>query len=213
VSSAEAAAIDRSVTERYAQTMDAAQEQILLKRIRAGDDTGFEVLVKQHAERVTRLAWRLLGRREDAEDLAQEAFLRLHRALPKFRGESRVSTWLYRTVTRLAIDQMRRDRLRSRLFFSRATNDDLDPVDLAHDPRANPARELLNQQAMRQLQVVLSTLTPRQRAIFILRHQEGLPIREIATLLDLGEGTVKSHLHRAVSRLRRDLADFHEEMS
>jgi len=213
VSSAEAAAIDRSVTERYAQTMDAAQEQILLERIRSGDDTGFEILVKQHAERVTRLAWRLLGRREDAEDLAQEAFLRLHRALPTFRGDSRISTWLYRTVTRLAIDQMRRDRLRQRLFFTRRQTDDPDPVDLASDPRANPARDLRTKQAMQKLQSALADLSPRQCAIFNLRHYEGLTLKEIAALLDLGEGTVKSHLHRAVTSLRKELSDFHEELS
>ena len=213
MSSAEAAAIDRSVSERYAQTMDAAQEQILLERIRSGDEAGFEILVRQHAERVTRLAWRLLGRREDAEDLAQEAFLRLHRALPKFRGDSLISTWLYRTVTRLAIDQMRRDRLRQRLFFSRRHTEDPDPVELASDPRANPARDLRTHQAMQQLQSALADLSPRQRAIFTLRHYEGLPIKEIASLLDLGEGTVKSHLHRAVTSLRKELSDFHEELS
>ena len=117
MTSVEAAVVDRPFAERYAQTMDAAQEQILLDRIRSGDETGFEILVRQHAEQVTRLAWRLLGRREDAEDVAQEAFLRLHRALPKFRGDSRVSTWLYRTVTRLAIDQRQRKRSQSTPSF------------------------------------------------------------------------------------------------
>ena len=213
MSSTEAAVIDRPATGRYAQPMDAAQEHRLLERIKSGEDDGFEILVRQHAERVTRLAWRLLGRREDAEDLAQEAFLRLHKALPKFRGDSRVSTWLYRTVTRLAIDQMRRDRLRQRLFFSRHTDNELDPVETASDPRANPARELHARQAIQQLQMALSDLSPRQRAIFTLRHYEGLQIKEIAALLDLGEGTVKSHLHRAVTSLRRELADFHEELS
>lgn len=212
MSRAETVAIDRTSPERYVQTMDAVQEQKLLERIRAGEDACFELLVKQHAERVTRLAWRLLGRRDDAEDLAQEAFLRLHRALPTFRGDSRVSTWLYRTVTRLAIDQMRRDRIRQRLFFSCRHVEEFDPIEQARDPRANPARDLQTHQAMLKLQSALADLSPRQRAIFTLRHYEGLPLKEIAALLDLGEGTVKSHLHRAVTSLRKDLADFYEDM-
>jgi len=208
--SAEAAFVDRSLARRYAQRMDGAQERILLERIRAGDENGFEILVKQHADKVTGLAWRLLGNREEAEDLTQEAFLRLYHALPKFRGESRVSTWLYRTVTRLAIDHLRRERLKRRLFFTRRHEDDIDPVDLASDPRDNPARDLHNKQSMLRLRQTLEKLSPRQRAIFTLRHYEGLPLKEIAGLLELQEGTVKAHLHRAVTILRSELADFHE---
>lgn len=211
MSSVEAAVINGTLTDRCARTMDDAQEQRLLERIRAGDQASFEILVKQHADKVTGLAWRLLGQREDAEDLAQEAFLRLHRALPKFRGESKVSTWLYRTVTRLAIDHMRRERLKRRLFFTRRHADDVDPVELASDPRDNPAGDLNNKQAMLRLRQALARLSPRQRAIFTLRHYEGLPLKEIAAILALREGTVKAHLHRAVTSLRNDLADFRED--
>ena len=212
MSSAIAAAIDRTFAGRYARNMDKVQEQALLEQIRSGDEGGFEILVKQHADRVTGLAWRLLGHREEAEDIAQEAFLRLHRALPKFRGDSRVSTWLYRTVTRLAIDFMRRERLKRRLFFSRRDEDDLDPVELASDPRDNPERDLNAKQAMHRLRRALRSLSPRQRAIFTLRHYEGLPLREIAELLDLEEGTVKTHLHRAVTVLRSELTEFQEDL-
>ena len=71
-----------------------SEEQAIVERIRNGDESGFEVLVKEHTGKIVGLAWRLVGNREDAEDLAQEAFLRLHRSLPDFRGESRISTWL-----------------------------------------------------------------------------------------------------------------------
>jgi len=211
VSSAEAAVIDRNFAGRYARDMDKVQERILLEQIRSGDEAGFEILVKQHADRVTGLAWRLLGHRQEAEDIAQEAFLRLHRALPEFRGDSRVSTWLYRTVTRLAIDFMRRERLKRRLFFSRRDEDDFDPVDLASDPRDNPERDLNGKQAVRRLRQALGRLSPRQRAIFTLRHYEGMSLREIAELLDIEEGTVKTHLHRAVTALRSELTEFQED--
>lgn len=187
-----------------------AEEQALLQRIRAGDEISFEALVKQHAGAVIGLAWRLIGHREDAEDLAQEAFLRLHRALPAFRGDSKISTWLYRTTTRLAIDHLRRERLKRRLFFLRAREDDADPVELAGDTRRDPGREAATRESMIRLRQAMKLLSPRQQVVFTLRHHEGLSLREIADHLQMETGTVKSHLHRAVTLLRRELADYYE---
>ena len=93
MSTATAAIVDSLPKSGYSQKMTAAEEQQLLERIRAGDDSGFEQLVREHTGKVIGLAWRLLGSREEAEDLAQEAFLRLHRSLAGFRGDSRISTW------------------------------------------------------------------------------------------------------------------------
>jgi RNA polymerase sigma-70 factor (ECF subfamily) len=210
VSTATAAIVDSFPESGYSQKMTAAEEQQLLERIRAGDDSGFERLVREHTAKVVGLAWRLLGSREDAEDLAQEAFLRLHRSLPGFRGDSRVSTWLYRTTTRLAIDHLRRERIKRRLFFFRQDNSAPDPVEKAGDTRPDPGRALQSQEAMRLLRTSLGRLSPRQQVIFTLRHYEGLPLKEIAEHLDLETGTVKAHLHRAVTQLRRDLADYRE---
>ena len=192
--------------------MDNTQEQLLLERIRAGDQAGFETLMRQHASKVVGLATRLLGDRGEAEDLAQEAFLRLHRALPGFRGDSSIATWLYRTTTRLAIDQLRREQLRRKLFFFRQHDDDPDPLETVPDPRSNPGRDLHTRQAMARLRQAMDKLSARQRAVFVLRHHEGLPLREIATLLGLETGTVKIHLHRAVTTLRAELVDVYEEV-
>jgi RNA polymerase sigma-70 factor (ECF subfamily) len=187
------------------------QEETLLRRLRDGDEAGFEQLVKQQTGQVVGLAWRLVGNQQDAEEIAQEAFLRLYRALPDFRGESRLSTWLYRTTTHLAIDHLRRERLKRKWFFFRKDNEEPDPVELAHDPRDNPARQVQSQQAMQSLQKSLQKLSPRQQVIFRLRHFEGLALAEIAGHLGLETGTVKAHLHRAVSHLRQELADVQEE--
>jgi len=205
------AVIDSPMDGRYPQPMIDLQEQALLERIRSGDQTGFEQLVKLHSGKVIGLARRLVGHHEDAEELAQEAFLRLHRALPEFRGDSLVSTWLYRTTSRLAIDHLRRERLKRRLFFFRFSNDDPDPVDLACDPTTDPRRQAQSREAMGQLRQALNRLSPRQRVIFTLRHYEGLPLQEIASHLGLETGTVKAHLHRAVTTLRQELAEYREE--
>lgn len=207
----EAALIDTPSAAGYSRRMDHTQEALLLDRIRAGDAAGFETLMRQHAGRVVGLATRLIGDRGEAEDLAQEAFLRLHKALPGFRGDSSIGTWLYRTTTRLAIDHLRRERLKRKIFFFRQSDDDPDPLETVGDPRGNPGRELQGRQAMARLRRALHKLSARQRAVFVLRHHEGLPLQEIATLLGLETGTVKVHLHRAVTTLRAELADVYEE--
>ncbi len=206
-----AATIDTLPANRYPRSMVNLEEQAILARIRNGDDSGFELLVKEHTSRVIGLAWRLVGNHSEAEDLAQEAFLRLYRSLPNFRGESRISTWLYRTTTRLAIDHLRRERIKRKLFFFRRDNDAPDPVELACDPGNNPDRDFQSQQAMQTLRRSLSKLSSRQQVIFTLRHYEGLALKEIAAHLGLQTGTVKAHLHRAVTQLRKDLVDYREE--
>jgi RNA polymerase sigma-70 factor (ECF subfamily) len=211
VTPAEAALIDTPTIGSYFRRMDNSQELLLLEQIRAGDEAGFATLMREHAPKVVGLATRLLGDRSEAEDLAQEAFLRLHRALPGFRGDSSIGTWLYRTTTRLAIDHLRRERLKRRIFFFRASDDDPDPLETVSDPRSNPARDLHARQAMQRLRRGMQKLSARQRAVFVLRHHEGLPLQEIADLLGVETGTVKAHLHRAVTTLRAELADVYEE--
>lgn len=208
----DAALIDTPSCGSYSRKMDNSQEALLLAQIRAGDEAGFATLMRQHAPKVVGLATRLIGDRSEAEDLAQEAFLRLHRALPGFRGESSIGTWLYRTTTRLAIDHLRKEKLKRKLFFFRQSDDDPDPLETVSDPRSNPARDLHTSQAMTRLRQAMQKLSARQRAVFVLRHHEGLPLQEIATLLGLETGTVKVHLHRAVTTLRAELADIYEDM-
>lgn len=185
----------------------------MLASIRAGDQSGFETLMRRHASQVVGLATRLVGNRHEAEDLAQEAFLRLHRALPGFRGDSSIGTWLYRTTTRLAIDHLRREKLKRKLFFFRQNEEDPDPLETVGDPRGNPDRDLRTRQAMTRLHQALQKLSARQRAVFVLRHHEGLPLQEIGALLGLETGTVKAHLHRAITTLRAELADVYEDVS
>lgn len=205
------AIVDTLAASSYPRKMVDPAETALIEQIRNGEEAGFEMLVKQHTGKVVGLAWRLVGNRDDAEDLAQEAFLRLHRSLPEFRGDSSIKTWLFRTTTRLAIDYLRRERIKRKLFFFRQDNEAADPVEQASDPRRDPARELQTHQAMQAMRKSLLKLSARQQVIFTLRHYEGLALKEIAEHLGLQTGTVKAHLHRAVTQLRLDLRDYYEE--
>jgi RNA polymerase sigma-70 factor (ECF subfamily) len=190
----------------------ADSESVLLERIRQGDERAFTRLVSSHLPQVINLAYRMLGDRGEAEDIAQEAFLRLHRSLPTFRGDCRIKTWLYRVVSRLVIDHIRREQVRRRIFFFRKNEDDPDPVNECADPGASPGDQLLGEETRQRLFKALAKLSARQRAVFVLRHQEGLPLKEIAGVLNLKEGTVKVHLHRAVQVLRQEFSE-EEEVS
>lgn len=199
------------MAQPYSLPMDKETEQILVRHIVQGDAGGFGEIVAAHSQRVVGLAWRLVGNRADADDLAQEAFLRLYRALPGLRGECVLATWLYKTVSRLAIDYLRREKLRRKIFWFRPQDEEDDPVERIPDPAAGPRDRLLEGERRQRLRRALQTLSPRQRAVFVLRHEEGLPLKEIAGLLELEEGTVKAHLHRAVKALGKELADLVEE--
>jgi RNA polymerase sigma-70 factor (ECF subfamily) len=189
------------------------REQILLEQLRAGQPGAFEQLGESQAARLINLAYRLVGNRAEPEEIAQEGFLRLHRSLDRFRGDCSLSSYLYRIVSRLAIDHLRREKLRRKLFFFRRHEDEVDPVEVAAAPGASPRDELQARETGRRLLAALDGLSARQRAVFVLRHQEGLPLKEIAAMLKLEEGTVKAHLHRAVRALRAELEDLQEDRS
>jgi len=206
--------VDTALTNRYALPMQPAAEKVLLEQARNGHETAFAQLVEAHSEKTIQLAWRLVGNRSEAEEISQEAFLRLFKSLVTFRGDSRIGTWLYRTVSRLAIDHLRRERLKRKLFFFRdGESEQSDPIDLAADPSASPHDQLQARETAEQMQRLLNRLPARQKAVFVLRHIEELPLKEIAAMLNLSEGTVKSHLHRAVSLFRKEFSEAKEKVS
>jgi RNA polymerase sigma-70 factor (ECF subfamily) len=133
--------------------------------------------------------------------------------LDSFRGDCSLSSYLYRIVSRLAIDHLRREKLRRKLFFFRRHDDDADPLEFAADSNASPRENLQAKETGQRLLTALDGLSARQRAVFVLRHQEGMSLKEIAATLSLEEGTVKAHLHRAVRALRAELEDLQEDRS
>jgi RNA polymerase sigma-70 factor (ECF subfamily) len=158
----------------------------------------FEAFVVSHRERAVRLAWRLVGGDLDAaEDVAQDAFVRAHRALARFRGEAELGTWFYRILVRQAAHHRRWRAVRER-FVARA------------QPEQGRATLYGDPGLRRRIQSALDDLTRAQREAFVLVHLEGFTVRESAEVLRKPQGTVKSHLHRALSSLRRDLADLRE---
>ncbi|MBI3178015.1 MAG: RNA polymerase sigma factor [Deltaproteobacteria bacterium] len=167
----------------------------------------FERLVGAERNRAVALAYHLTGGdRQAAEDVAQEAFLRAYRSLESFRGEASLSTWFTRIVIREAarFRRWRAVRERWRALWSRQPQPeraDTPPEPRRHDGERTRAR----------IAAALDSLTPNQRAVFALVHFEGRTLEETALVLGKAPGTVKSHLHRALVALRRELADLAEE--
>jgi len=199
--------VDTLESDGYALPMETREEAILVEQARDGCEQSFEALVRQNSEKMIQLAWRMISNRQDAEEIVQEAFLRFYRSLDRFRGDSLVSTWLYRTVSRLCIDYLRRERIKRRLFFFSRPDDEFDPLEQATANTIRQDDQVIARQELVHLMRALERLSPRQRVVLTLRHQEELPLKEIAEILGLSEGSVKVHLHRAVQGLRNSLAE------
>lgn len=175
----------------------------LVARWQGGDEKAFEELIERHQQRVYRLLYRMMGNREDAEDLTQETFLSLHRHGHRFRSESRFSTFIYRVAANAALNRRRAlGRGRSRVEKLKTRNDAGD--DLPSAPR-DPEDAMLGGELSVHVRAALETLSPALRMPVILYDIEGLAYGEIAKVLGVAEGTVKSRIHRARQALREEL--------
>lgn len=173
----------------------------LIERLKRGDRGAFDLLVARHRRDVYRIAYRMTGNHEDADDVAQETFLRAFRSVGAFRGEASLKTWLFRIAMNLAINIGR----------SRATRrtEALDPTahgqSGASDPPAGERRLLAREEADR-VRGAVASLPPRQKQVVLLRMYEEMPFHEIAEVLDCPIGTAKANFFHAMNNLRKALA-------
>lgn len=172
-------------------------ERELIRRAKKGDSDAFRLLVETYQTAVYRLALRMCGE-SGAEDAAQEAFVAAWRGLPRFRGECRFSTWLYRLTTNAAIDYLRREQ-------KQRTDGDVDDLPLADDS-PSPQEQAERSETQQRVRKALAALSDEHRQILLLRYMQELDYGEIAQTLHISEGTVKSRINRAKARLRELLA-------
>lgn len=162
----------------------------LLDRCRRGDPAAFEELVRSTHRRVYTLAFRVVGDRHEAEDVAQEAYVRVYRGLPGFRGDSSFDTWLYRITANAAASHLRRRRR-----FGDVLDDPEEVVQVPDEASPDPVDR-------DEIQRALFALPVAQRAVLVMRDAYGFSITEIAEDLGLSEGAVKVRIHRARRRLK-----------
>jgi RNA polymerase sigma-70 factor (ECF subfamily) len=195
---------------RQAAAVKLAEEQALVRKAQSGDRLAFEDLVRRYDRDVLRLALNLVHRPEDARDIYQESFLRVYRNLHRFRFECSFYTWLYRIVTNVALDHLRRRTSHredqapvpdeaeggTRDFFDRQPE---------LSAAANPEKRLLGQELGAHIQEAMKRLSPRERMVFEMKHYQGLRLRAIGDLLGTSEETAKNSLFRATRKLRASL--------
>jgi RNA polymerase sigma-70 factor (ECF subfamily) len=174
--------------------MPDADERQLIDQAREGSHQAFRQLVECHMKQAYNLAYGFVGNHEEAEDIAQEAFVRIHRSIHSFRGEASFGTWLHRIVVNLSLNQRRREQKMTGLQHA----------DHVASPPAHTAHE--ERESNLHLERAIHELPTLQRAVVILRHLEGLSTRQVSGILGCSEGTVKTHLFRAMKKLKKRLA-------
>ena len=188
-----------------------APEMELIREAQAGSRLAFDTLVRQYEHQVLRLALHLTGSEHDAEDIYQEAFLKAYRYIGNFRFECSFYTWIYRIVTNLCLDQLRRKKTRKEdhAVVMDHSGDEIDRLASVSDERSfsNPAKELDRKLLGERIQGALEKLTPRERMVFELKHYQGLRLRTIGEMLSTTEETAKNTLFRATKKLRTQLAE------
>jgi RNA polymerase sigma-70 factor, ECF subfamily len=183
----------------------------LIREAQRGNRTAFEVLVRHYDQSVLRLAYHLTGSESDAQDIYQEAFLKAFKNLGSFRFECSFYTWIYRIVTNLCLDHLRKKTVRKEdaPVAVDGSGEEYSLLEQVADGRAgaNPERDLMRRELGTKIGAALERLTPRERMVFELKHYHGLRLRTVGEMLNTTEETAKNTLFRATQKLRSALAE------
>ncbi|HXK30604.1 MAG TPA: sigma-70 family RNA polymerase sigma factor [Candidatus Binatia bacterium] len=182
-------------------------DEELVASAQKGDRRAFEELVERHKQKAYRIAFDFARDREEAKDLSQEAFLKAFTHISRFDGRSGFYTWFYRILVNVCLDYRRRAKRAPAEEYNETVEHQVEPSHVPANPVA-PDQHAIAGQLSRKIGAALDTLPAKQRMAFILKNHQGLSIREIAETMETAEGTVKVHLHRAVTALRQSLAEF-----
>ena len=190
-----------------ASTVQSKEDNKLVERFQDGEVEAFDELVIRYQDKIYRLAYSFVHNREDALDLSQEAFLRAFLALGRFERKAAFYSWLYRITMNLCIDFLR-NRSRTKSVSLDAEAAYLPNGLIRGYKQYSPTKYVEEKELQQHIINAVSTLSPKQREVFVLRHWDGLQIKEIANAIGRSEGTVKAHLFHAVRNLRKQLAEY-----
>jgi RNA polymerase sigma-70 factor (ECF subfamily) len=189
-------------------------DRSLVAEAQAGNRMAFEELVRRYDRDVLRLAQNLMKRPEDARDVYQDAFLKVYRNLHRFRFECSFYTWLYRIVTNVCLDHLRRRQSRpedqapeGNPAFQDDGGTDFFERQREHRPTLDPERSMMGKEIGAQIASAMARLSPRERVVFEMKHHQGLKLRAIGEALGTSEETVKNSLFRATRKLRNQLGE------
>ncbi len=201
----------RSLGRGMASSLSRVDDTALIREAQGGNTSAFEELIRQYDRAVMRLALNLTGSEPEAQDIYQEAFLKAYRNIGSFRFECSFYTWIYRIVSNLCMDHLRRKGVRKEdsPVGTDADGETFDLLDRIADARAtnDPERAAVSKEIAHRVKAAMEKLTPRERMVFELKHYEGLKLRTIGDMLHTTEETAKNTLFRATQKLRVALAE------
>jgi len=187
------------------------EDAVLVERVLAGDERAFQTLVEQYQRKVFTIAYGILRNPDDAMDVSQDAFVKVHKHLPNFKGQSSFYTWLYRIVVNLCIDRKRRAARAAEVDY----NDALDHNDHQTDAPTlgtvhldSPSRSLARKELREHIRAALDKLSDAHREILVLREFEGLSYEELAEVLGVPKGTVMSRLFHARKNFQKAISRY-----
>src|SRR4051812_20373503 len=186
-------------------------DTLLVREAQRGNRAAFEELVRHYDSAVLRLAMHLTGSEHEAQDIYQEAFLKAYKSMGSFRFECSFYTWIYRIVTNLCLDHLRKRQVRKEdaPVATDSEGQSYDVLDQVADARAgaNPEHDLMSRELGSRIGQALNKLSPRERMVFELKHFHGLKLRTVGEILNTTEDTAKNTLFRATQKLRGSLGD------
>src|SRR5438270_13540686 len=192
-------------------SLNRIDDTMLIREAQRGNRAAFEELVRHYDNAVLRLALHLTGSEHDAQDIYQEAFLKAYKNVGSFRFECSFYTWIYRIVTNLCLDHLRKRNVRKEdaPVTVDSSGEEYSRLEQFPDGRsgANPERDLMRRELGRKIGAALAVLTPRERMVFELKHYHGLKLRTVGEILHTTEETAKNTLFRATQKLRGALSD------
>lgn len=184
-------------------------EQVLVDRFCGGDNNAFLELVGQYKKKIYYLAYDITGDHQEAEDISQEVFIKMYRSLKNFRRDAKMSSWLYQITVNASIDSLRKKSSKPKRSI-----DEFDQLNIqeslttgrAHN--SDPVSSAESSQIQIYISQALQKITQKERAVFVMRHYNDLKLGEIAEILNVTIGTVKSLLFRAIKKLRKELSSY-----
>lgn len=182
------------------------EDHDLISRAQQGNSRAFEQLVYRYDKRVLSMALSFTNNQDEAKDIYQEVFVRVFRALPRFQFRSQFSTWLYRIVTNVCLTHQSRSKSHSFVGIDdEYTDEDTGRASETLVEERHADEHVVNEEITTHVREAMNSLSPQQRVVFTLRHYEGYKLREIASMMDCAEGTVKKYLFTATERMRDQL--------
>ena len=183
----------------------------LIEQFQNGNTAVFDTLFTRYQKRTYRLVQRFVPNHEDALDITQDAFIRAYQGLSNFKSQCQFYSWLYRITYNLCIDFLRKKSRSEVMVYESEDSDELPMANFPDLRSVSPAKAAENKELRSQIRKAIRQLPPKQRQIFILRHWDGLSLKDIATVVGRSDGTVKAHLFHAHRNLRKHLQSYLKE--